>query len=82
MRVFGLLRVDDIKKAKLLPTLNEINVKYRFIKVTCDKDGDVNVEYDFPVRGSNPGASAGEIGARFVKIINEIYPLLMRSMWG
>ena len=46
VRVFGLLRVDDTQKAKILEALNALNVKYRYVKFCCDNDGDVNIEYD------------------------------------
>lgn len=81
VRVFGLVRVDDEKRIKLLPVINSLNVKYRYAKFVCDNDGDINVEYDYPVK-CTPTESAGEIVARFVNIIKESYPELMRAMWS
>ena len=82
VRVFGLLRVDDTQKAKILETLNALNVKYRYVKFCCDNDGDVNIEYDYPVRSENPENSAEEIVIRFVKIIDVAYPQLMHALWS
>ena len=82
VRVFGLLRVDDTQKAKILETLNALNVKYRYVKFCCDNDGDVNIEYDYPVRSENPENSAEEIVIRFVKIIDDAYPQLMHALWS
>ena len=82
VRVFGLLKVDEQNKSKLLPVLNDLNNKFRFVKFVCDKDNDINIEYDFPVKGSAPAVSASEMVARFVKIIDEAYPSLMRAMWA
>ena len=82
VRVFGLLRVDDTQKAKILETLNALNVKYRYVKFCCDNDGDVNIEYDYPVRSENPENSAEEIVIRFVKIIDDAYPQLMHALWN
>ena len=82
VRVFSLMSVTEANRDKILPVINELNVKYRFVKFVCDSDGDLNVEYDFPVRGSAPAESAGEIVARFVKIINDSYPVLMRALWA
>ncbi|MGI6633917.1 MAG: YbjN domain-containing protein [Christensenellales bacterium] len=82
VRVYGLLRVDENNRIKLLTTLNELNAKYRYVKFVCDEDGDINIEYDFPVMGSSPAESAKEIVARFAKIIDDSYPVLMRAMWS
>ena len=82
VRVFGLLRVDDTQKAKILEALNALNVKYRYVKFCCDNDGDVNIEYDYLLRSENPENSADEIMFRFVKIIDEVYPQLMHALWG
>lgn len=82
VRVFGLLRMDDTQKAKILEALNALNVKYRYVKFCCDNDGDVNIEYDYPVRSENPENSAEEIVIRFVKIIDDAYPQLMHALWN
>ena len=82
VRVFGLLRVDDTQKAKILEALNALNIKYRYVKFCCDNDGDVNIEYDYPVRSENPENSAEEIVIRFVKIIDDAYPQLMHALWN
>lgn len=82
VRVFGLVRVEPEEKPRILAALNELNVKYRFVKFCCDNDGDVNVEYDYPVKAVNPAASAKEMVIRFTQIIDEAYPVLMRALWG
>ena len=82
VRVFGLVRVETEEKPRILAALNELNVKYRFVKFCCDNDGDVNVEYDYPVKAVNPAASAKEMVIRFTQIIDEAYPVLMRALWG
>lgn len=82
VRVFGLVRVETEEKPRILAALNELNVKYRFVKFCCDNDGDVNVEYDYPVNAVNPAASAKEMVIRFTQIIDEAYPVLMRALWG
>ena len=82
VRVFGLVRVETEEKPRILAALNELNVKYRFVKFCCDNDGDVNVEYDYPVNSISPAASAKEMVIRFTQIIDEAYPVLMRALWG
>ena len=82
VRVFGLVRVETEEKPRILAALNELNVKYRFVKFCCDNDGDVNVEYDYPVNCISPAASAKEMVIRFTQIIDDAYPVLMRALWS
>jgi len=81
IRVYSLISADEEHRSKLLPVLNKLNCQYRFVKFTCDDDGDVNLEYDYPIR-SNPATSAMEMVIRIVKIIDQAYPELMRVMWN
>ncbi len=82
VRIFSLVEVDESRKHKVLGVLNELNAKYRYAKFVLDKDGDINVEYDYLVRCPDPSASAKEIVIRLVNIIDESYPVLMRAMWS
>ena len=82
VRVYSLLTLQGDQRVRILPSLNFLNNKYRFVKFVCDKDGDVNVEYDYPVRSINPAASAEEMVRRFANIIEESYPVLMKAIWG
>lgn len=82
VRIFGLAHYPDHRRSVALPILNEFQRKYRFIKLTLDKSGDVNLEYDLPACQSNVGASCVELFLRIMKIVDEIYPDLMRSVWN
>ena len=82
VRVFALLSVDDSQRDKLLPAINELNSKYRFVRFWVDEDGDVNIGYDYPMHCPNPASSARELIIRIVKIVDDAYPLLMRAMWA
>ena len=82
VRIFGLVTIDETHQAKVLPVINKLNSKYRFAKFVLDKDGDVNLEYDYLVRCPDPAASAKEIVIRMVQIVDEAYPELMRAMWA
>lgn len=80
VRVFSLVNVEEASWPKLLPTINELNREFRFVKFVLDQDGDVNIEYDFPLE-SNPTVCAEEILIRILKIIDQAYPTLMRAIW-
>ncbi len=82
IRVFSLMSLTGDQRVRVLPALNFLNNKYRFVRFVCDKDGDVNVSYDYPVRSIDPSASAEEMVRRFSNIIEESYPVLMKAVWG
>ena len=82
VRIFELVSVDKSQFAKVLPVINNLNAKYRYVKFVLDNDGDVNVEYDYLMRCPDPAASAMELIIRIVKIVDEAYPELMRAMWA
>lgn len=82
VRVFAICSVPENKIAAMLRTINEIHTEYRFMKLTLDNDGDVNAEYDFPMYNTAVGESAAEIFVRFVDILDEVYPKLMKTLYA
>jgi hypothetical protein len=82
VRVFNLLHVEEDQKSKLISALNELNIKYRYVKFCCSNDGDINIEYDFPVRCVAPESCAEELIMRFANIINDAYSILMHALWS
>lgn len=82
MRVFGLAKVNEQQRAKVALALNDLNCDYRYVKFCIDSDGDVNAEYDFTDRGTDPAASANEILVHFVRILDKAYPTIMRTLWS
>lgn len=82
MRVFTLARYPDEHKRDAYPLLASLQRKYRFIKFTLDKAGDINLEYDMPSCTESTGKSAVEMVVRTMKIVDEVYPEIMRSVWG
>ena len=81
VRVFGLIHVNEDARPRVLKACNAVNRKFRYVKFVLDDDGDVNVEYDFPVIGSNPATSAREMVIRFADIVDKAYPDLMRAIY-
>lgn len=82
VRIFSLVRFDPEKIPQLLPVLNSLNCKFRYVKFTCDNDGDVNLEYDYPSSCSHPEETVLELVLRLVKIVDDSYPDIMRAMWS
>lgn len=82
IRVYALLHIEDDKIAPILVALNKVNSTYRYAKFILDEDCDVDVEFDLPVATVNVGSSCVEMTHRFVNIIDEAYPILMKALWS
>ena len=81
VRAFSLASVPESKVPAVTKLANDSNLKYRYIKFVVDNDNDFNAEYDFPVRCENIGPACGEIFVRFMKIIDEVLPAVMKEIW-
>lgn len=81
-RLFQLIRVREEFREKLYPVFNDLNSTYRYVRFVCDKEGDVNLYYDFPRVGGRPEQGALELAGDIVRIVNEAYPKLMRTLWS
>lgn len=82
VRIFRYVNGVASKEPELLEAINELNCKYRFVKFVLDKDCDVQIEYDLPVRCADVGATAVEMANRLVDIADEGYPVIMRALWA
>ncbi len=81
VRVFAFISVEKDQIGKILPALNSLNSKYRFVKFVCEDDGNINIEYDFLWSCDAPEKSAEEIVIRIVQIVDDAYPEIMRALW-
>lgn len=81
VRTSSILRVKEHQVKTILPVINRLNSQYRFAKFVLDDDLDVIVQYDLPLRGNNVGECALEMAVCFVKVIQQTYADLMRTIW-
>lgn len=82
VRVFSIANVPNAKRMQALRLLNKLQLQYRYVRLNLDDDGDINMEYDFPVEFSPIGEGAVEMLMRCVLILDKIYPELMRLIWS
>lgn len=82
VRVFDLLSVKEPSRGRVLPVINSLNNRFRYVKFTLEQDGSVNAEYDYPVPTIHPANSAQEMIGHFTRIIDEAYPELMKALWS
>ena len=62
--------------------MNSFQQEYRFVKFVMDDDGDVNVQFDFPLAYEPIGPGAVEVVVRITKILDDCYPKMMREIWS
>lgn len=76
--------VPTHKRRAMLRLVNELNVRFRYICLSLDDDGDVCASYDFPYfEGSNlTFENILDIVCLYVRILDKCMPELMRTLWS
>lgn len=83
-RIFGLVsNTPKEKRFRVMEACNILNRKIRYLKFYLDIDGDINVEYDFPLRSSDDciGEMAFEIFIRTMKILDAEYEIFIKALY-
>lgn len=84
-RIFGLItNTPTEKRARVMEACNVLNHKIRYMKFYLDTDGDINVEYDFPMHSPDNGIGemAFEIFARMMHVLNSEYSIFMKALYS
>ncbi len=82
LRCFGFIRVSQDKFANALITCNTCNQEYRWVKFTIDEDMDINAQDDAIVSAETAGTEIWELMRRMFNIVDECYPVFMKSIWA
>lgn len=84
-RIFGLItNTPKEKRARVMEACNALNHKIRYTKFYLDADGDINVEYDFPVHTPDNGIGemAFEVFVRMMHILDSDYNIFMKALYS
>ena len=84
-RIFGLIsKTSKEKRARVMEACNVLNHKIRYMKFYLETDGDINVEYDFPVHSPDNGIGemAFEIFVRTMQILDSEYSIFMKALYS
>ena len=82
--IFGLIsNTPREKRTRVMDACNLLNYKIRYMKFYLDTDGDINVEYDFPVRTPDDGIGemAFEIFVRMMQVLDSEYSIFMKALY-
>ena len=84
VRSAPIAKCPEDKRGAACELLNSLNSRFRFPKFVMDKDGDITVQYDIPLKVPDDalGDIAMELLIRISHIADEAYPEIMRFIWG
>ncbi len=76
--------VPEVKRAAILPVINNLHTKYRYICLSIDRDGDVCAAYDFSVYAGTVSVFEQVIAMVFLysDIADKCIPDIMRAIWA
>lgn len=82
VRCFSLITVPDSRRAAVLEALNSIMDEYRWVRLYLDEDKELTAAIDASVTRASVGDVATELMLRAANIVDEVFPRVMRAMWG
>lgn len=82
VRIPSLTNVPLDKHTAVLTCLNDINSRFRFVKLALMTNGDVCLTCDVPINVTNVGEVCAELFIRISSIVDEMYPQLMKTIWA
>ena len=82
LRVFRLVAVPEDRTNKIYDVVNDLNLRFRWVKFFCDHDSYVNVQEDATLNEADCGKTCVRMMMRAVAIIDAAYPDLMRAIWA
>ncbi len=82
VKSFSIAKIPSNKLMDVYVILNELNAEYRWVKFFVDSDNEVTVSGDALVDATSAGPECHEIMIRYINIIDEVYPRLMKVLWS
>ena len=82
VKSFSIAKIPTEKIIDIYVVLNELNNEYRWVKFYVDDDNEVTVSGDAITDVATAGEECEEILFRYVKIIDEVYPRIMKALWA
>lgn len=80
IRAMTIASVPPHRIERTYKVLNDIQQKFRYVRLVIDKDGDIHATYDFPLIYPDIGQGALEVLLAMAKILDDAYPMLQRAL--
>ena len=82
VKSFTVAKVPENKLMDMYVCLNDLNNQYRWVKFYIDSDNEVTVSGDAIIDAESAGKECLEIVIRYVDIIDDVYPNIMKVLWA
>ena len=82
LKIWDICKVSEEKMMEMYVVLNEINYEYRWVKLYIDKDNEVTASGDAIIDENTAGEECCEILGRYLSILDDVYPRLMKVLWA
>lgn len=82
VKSFSVAKVPENKLMDMYVCLNDLNNQYRWVKFYVDSDNEVTVSGDAIVDEASAGEECLEIVIRYIGIIDDVYPNIMKTLWA
>ncbi len=82
VKSFSIVKVPADKLLDIYVLLNGLNCEYRWVKFYVDDDNEVTVSGDAIIDLNSVGEECFEMMLRYIHIIDEVYPRLMKTIWS
>lgn len=82
IKVFSLAEVPVDKLMDMYVLLNQLNSEYRWVTFYLDEDNEVTISGDAVVEENTAGDELYQLAGRFLNIIDDVYPRIMKVRWS
>lgn len=85
IRVISFYKFKEDKLGEAYILVNKLNGDYRFCKFWIDDDNELSCQDDLPTAVIDAGLAGkycAEVVRRFASILNDVYPEIMKVVWG
>ena len=82
IKVFSLAEVPVDKLMDMYVLMNQLNSEYRWVTFYLDEDNEVTISGDAVVEETTAGDELYQLAGRFLNIIDDVYPRIMKVRWS
>ncbi|MBP5231584.1 MAG: YbjN domain-containing protein [Clostridia bacterium] len=82
IKVFSLAEVPVDKLMDMYVLMNQLNSEYRWVTFYLDEDNEVTISGDAVVEENTAGDELYQLAGRFLNIIDDVYPRIMKVRWS
>ena len=83
LRALGIAKFPESKKDEMFPLVNTLNQEFRWIKFVVDEeDLVINAEDDAVIQLDSCGEEVFELCLHFAAIVDNAYPIIMKSLFA